>query len=158
MSGRISYWQIMISTLATLMLTIVPLPQVLQFVRPDWLLLLVIYWSLNAPMLAGQTYAFLCGLLVDTLQGTLLGQHALAFVLIATLTQHFQLRVRVFPLLQQAMVVLLFGWLYQFVLFWTDGIIGLAETTWWRWLPALIGALVWPLLVAVLDTSQRRYR
>lgn len=153
-----SLWQILLTTVVALLLTIVPLPQLLNFGRPDWLLLLVIYWSLNAPFVAGLMYAWLCGLVIDALIGTLLGQHALAYVLVATLAQQFHLRIRVFPLLHQAFVVLVLLALYHFFLFWIDGIIGSATFSWIRWLPALVGALLWPLTVALLDTSNRRLR
>lgn len=156
MSGRVGYAQVILTTAVTLLLTIVPLPQALNAGRPDWMLLLVIYWSLNAPMLAGQTYAFFCGLIMDALVGDLIGQHALTFALIATLAQHFQLRIRVFPLLQQAVVVLLLVFIYHGLMYWIDGIVGIAVSSWWRWIPVLTGALIWPVLVAVLDTSNRR--
>lgn len=158
MSGRISFLRVLITSAIALLLTIVPLPQLLNFGRPDWLLLLVIYWSLNAPMLAGLTYAWICGLIIDALIGTLVGQHALAYVLVAAAAQHFQLRIRVFPVLHQAIVVLMLVSLYHFILFWIEGIVGTAVASWIRWLPALVGALLWPVLVAVLDTSNRRSR
>ncbi len=157
-NNRIGFLRVLLTSAIALLLTIVPLPQVLNFGRPDWLLLLVIYWSLNAPMLTGLTYAWICGLILDALIGTLIGQHALAFVVIATAAQHFQLRIRVFPVLHQAFVVLMLVSLYHFLLFWIDGIVGTAIASWIRWLPAIIGALIWPVMVAVLDTSNRRLR
>jgi cell shape-determining protein MreD len=48
--------------------------------------------------------------------------------------------------------------LYHFLLFWIDGIVGPAVASWIRWLPALVGAFLWPVMVAVLDTSNRRIR
>ncbi len=158
MSGRIGFFRVFFTSAIALLLTIVPLPQLLNFGRPDWLLLLVIYWSLNAPMLAGLTYAWCCGLIIDALIGPLFGQHALAYVIVATTAQHFQLRIRVFPVLHQSAAVFLMVALYHFLLFWIDGIVGTAIASWIRWLPALIGALLWPVLVAVLDTSNRRIR
>jgi rod shape-determining protein MreD len=158
MRGRVGFVRVLSTSAVALILTIVPLPQLINFGRPDWLLLLVIYWSLNAPMLVGLTYAWVCGLILDALIGTLIGQHALAFVIVAAVAQHFQLRMRVFPLLYQAWAVLLLLSLYHFLLFWIDGIVGTAVASWIRWLPALIGALLWPVMVAVLDTGNRRIR
>ncbi|MGC3982488.1 MAG: rod shape-determining protein MreD [Steroidobacteraceae bacterium] len=158
MSGRVGVMRVLLTSAVALLLTIVPLPAIINMGRPDWLILLVIYWSLNAPMLAGLTYAWICGLILDALIGNLIGQHALAFVLVATAAQHFQLRIRVFPVPHQAVVVLLLLALYHFLLFWIDGIVGTAVASWLRWLPAVVGALLWPLLVAVLDTSNRHLR
>lgn len=158
MSGRIGFLRVLFTSAIALMLTIVPLPHLLNYGRPDWLLLLIIYWSMNASMLVGLTYAWICGLILDALIGTLIGQHAMAFVIVTAVAQHFQLRIRVFPLLSQAWAVLLLLSLYHFLLFWIDGIVGTAVASWVRWLPALIGALLWPVMVAVLDTSNRRFR
>jgi rod shape-determining protein MreD len=146
------------SVLVALLLTIVPLPHGLELARPDWLLLVVFYWSLVAPRIAGLAYAWLCGFAVDVIRGIVLGQHALAFLLAAAIAHHFQLRLRIFPVWQQAFAIGLLLLLYQFVVFWIDGVVGQPVTTWLRWIPALVGALLWPALVAVLDTWNRRRR
>lgn len=155
---RIGRLRVTATIAAALLFAIVPLPRGLAPARPDLLLLLVIYWSLSAPRIAGLTFAWMCGLAVDLLTGVLLGQHALAFVLVAFLTHKFQLRLRVFPIWQQTLTVLLLLALYQFVVFWIDGVIGAPVTTLARWLPVLTGALLWPVLVAMLDTWNRRRR
>jgi rod shape-determining protein MreD len=54
--------------------------------------------------------------------------------------------------------VLLLLLLYEFVMFWTDGIIGYPVTTWTRWIPVFTSALLWPVVVAILDTWNRRNR
>src|SRR5262245_4953470 len=133
-----------------------PLPDAIRAARPDLLLLLVIYWSLGAPRIAGLTFAWLCGFALDVLQGTVLGQHAFAFLLVAYPAHKFQLRIRIFPIWHQTLTVLMLLALYQFIVFWIDGIIGPAITTWLRWIPVFTGALLWPVLVAVLDTWNRR--
>ena len=147
---------VIVSSLLGLVLAVVPLPSIIDAGRPDWLLLFVIYWSLATPRIAGLTFAWICGLAMDVLKGTLLGQHAAGFLLVAFLTHRLQLRMRIFPVLHQAATVLMLLALYQFLIFWIDGIAGHAVTAWLRWLPVITGALLWPLLVAVLDTLTRR--
>jgi rod shape-determining protein MreD len=120
--------------------------------------MLVIYWSLSAPRIAGLLFAWLCGMAIDLLKGTTLGQHALAFLLVSFLTHKFQLRMRIFPISQQTVTVFMLLVLYEFVVFWTDGIIGYPVTTWMRWIPVFTSALLWPALVALLDTWNRRSR
>lgn len=137
-------------------LTVVPLPESLGWLRPDWLLLVVIYWSLATPRVAGLAFAWVAGLLIDVTSGTVLGEHALAFLLVGFLTHRLQLRMRIFPVWQQAFTVLILLLVYQFMLFWIDGITGQAVTTWRRWMPAVVGAALWPLVVAVMDTLNRR--
>lgn len=156
--GRIGRLRITFTVFVALVLAIAPLPPALDAARPDLLLLLVIYWSLSAPRIAGLLFAWGCGLLIDLLKGTTLGQHALAFLLIGFLTHKFQLRMRVFPIWHQTLTVFLLLLVYQFLVFWTDGIIGHPITTWMRWLPVLTSALIWPALVGILDTWNRRRR
>jgi len=147
-----------VSVLIALVLTIVPLPDAIRPARPDLLLLLVIYWSLSAPGSIGLLFAWLCGLAIDLLQGSVLGQHAAAFLLIAFLTHRFQLRIRIFPIYHQTLTVFMLLALYEFVVWWIDGIIGPAVNDWRRWLPVLTSTLLWPILVSALDTWNRRNR
>ena len=156
--GRISRLRITFTVILALIFAVLPLPPPLDAARPDLLLLLVIYWALSAPRIAGLMFAWLCGLAIDVVKGILLGQHALAFLVVAYLTHKFQLRMRIYPLSQQTATVFMLLAVYQFIVFWLDGIIGQAVTTWLRWLPVISGALLWPILVALLDTWNRRNR
>lgn len=146
------------TVLLALVFAILPLPGSAEVGRPHLLLLLVIYWALSAPRVAGLMFAWFCGLAIDLLQGPLLGQHAAAFLLVAFLTHKFQLRMRIFPIYHQTLTVFMLLALYEFLLFWIDGIIGQAVTTWMRWIPVFTSTLVWPLLVGVMDTWNRRSR
>ena len=76
--GRIGRLRVTVTVILALISAIVPLPEPVNAARPDLLLLLVIYWSLSAPRIAGLTFAWLCGLAIDLLKGMVLGQHALA--------------------------------------------------------------------------------
>ena len=148
--------RVLATALLALILTVVPLPNAINWLRPDWLLIMVIYWSLVSPRIAGLMFAWLCGLLIDVTTGTVLGEHALAFLMVGYLTHRLQLQMRIFPIWQQAFSVLVLLGLYQFLLFWIDGITGQAVTTWQRWMPAVIGAALWPIVIAVMDTLNRR--
>lgn len=154
-SRRLLYW---ITVALGLVLAIVPLPDWLAPLRPDVALLAVIYWILTSPRIAGLGYAWLAGLFLDVLRGMTLGQHALAFVLVAFLAHRLQLRMRMFPILHQAATVMGLLALYHFVIFWTDGLTGHGYTGSDRWLPVLSGGLLWPLIVAAGDTLARRAR
>jgi rod shape-determining protein MreD len=156
--ARFAGLRLTVTVLIALIFTIIPLPGGADAGRPHLLLLLVIYWALSAPRLAGLMFGWFCGLAIDLLQGPLLGQHAAAFLLVAYLTHKFQLRMRIFPIYHQTLTVFMLVALYEFLLFWIDGIIGQAVTSWMRWLPVITSTLLWPLLVAVLDTWNRRSR
>jgi rod shape-determining protein MreD len=156
--ARVGRLRVTFTVILALIVAILPLPAPVDAARPDLLLLLVIYWALSAPRIAGLSFAWLCGLAIDLLKGTTLGQHALAFLLVAFLTHKFQLRMRIFPIYHQTLTVFMLLALYQFLVFWIDGIIGQPVTTWMRWLPVFTGAVLWPILVAILDTWNRRNR
>ena len=139
------------SSLVALLLSAVPLPSFLDYLRPDFLLLVVIWFALAAPRAGGLAFAFAAGLVLDAFQGVVLGEHAFAFVAIAYLVHRFHLRVRMFPLAHQTLTVMSLLFFYQFILFWIDGVTGHPVTDWARWIPVLTGTIVWPILVGVLS-------
>jgi len=148
--------RILLSILVALALAIVPLPDWAGSIRPDWVALLVIYWSLALPRKFGVGSAWVSGLALDTLQGALLGQHALGLALVAFVVLKFYLRIRVFPIWQQAMTVFMLLTLNQFVLFWVDGLAGSGEIQLGRWMPVVAGTLLWPLLAQALSVVRRQ--
>lgn len=146
---------VLISLLAGLVLSLLPLPALLQPWRPSWIALIVVYWLLYEPRRVGLLLAWVTGLLLDTLRGALLGQHALALVIMGFIALQFHLRVRVFPIGQQTATVFMLIAVYEFFLYWVDGLSGEPGGDWRRWLSVMSSALVWPV-VALLIGSLRR--
>ena len=81
---------------------------------------------------------------------------ALALTLMSAWATHLRLRIRVFSMLTQCLTILALLTGYQFVLFWIDGATGNPVTTFSRWLAPVIGALIWPMLVALLGKLHER--
>jgi rod shape-determining protein MreD len=150
--------RIFVSVIIGFLLTVIPLPEVVKPYRPDWIVLLMIYWSLSSPRIAGLAFAWFCGFLIDLLRGAVLGQHALAFLVVGFITHRIQLRMRIFTVWHQAFTVLMLLGVYQFIIFWIDGMVGKGLTGWERWFAVGTGALMWPPLVAIMDTVNRRRR
>ncbi len=140
-----------ISTFVALALAVLPLPAAADPFRPDFLVLVVFYWSIESPRAGGLTLAFVGGLALDVTCGVVLGEHALALTLMAAWATHLRLRLRVFSVLSQSLTIfaLLMG--YQFVLFWVDGATGNPVTAFSRWIAPVVGALIWPLLAGTLS-------
>jgi len=156
MAKRAISWKFpALTLLLALLLTALPLPEIVAPYRPEWVPLILIFWSLLAPERFGLLTAFWAGLLLDTLSGALLGQHALALVLVVYLTIRFHLRIRVFPVWQLSMTIVLLLGLYEFVLFWVDGVAGRSVPMIERWAPLLASAVVWPLILGYLDRYRR---
>jgi rod shape-determining protein MreD len=159
MAGAPRQWWISgMSLAATLMLSVVPLPDVIAPLRPDWVAVVLLYWSLMAQRHFSLLTAFWMGLALDTLSGALLGQNALALLVIVYLAEKFHLRLRVFPVSQLAIAVLALLGLYEFVLFWVDGMAGRTVPLIERWVPPLTGTLVWVAMYTLLNRRERDAR
>jgi rod shape-determining protein MreD len=155
MAARRKGWVSVLSLATTLMLAVVPLPDLVAPLRPDWVAVVLLYWSLMAPRQFSLLTAFWMGLALDTLSGALLGQNALALLVVVYLAEKFHLRLRVFPVSQLAITVLLLLGLYEFILFWVDGMAGRTVPLGERWLPPLTGTLVWLAMYVLFDQRQR---
>lgn len=147
---------VIMSFIFGLMLTIMPLPDAIDVFRPDWLALLVIYWAMRLPRTWSVGTAWIVGIVLDAAQGTLLGQHALALCCIAFVTVRFHLLMRVFPVPQLTATVLPILAIYQFLLFWINGVAGIDAPSIAYWGPVISGTLMWPVMMAFL--SGLRYR
>jgi rod shape-determining protein MreD len=145
-----------LSALAALALAVIPLPAVVDAFRPDFLVLVVFYWSIESPRAGGLALAFISGLSLDVIRGLVLGEHALALTLTAAWATHLRLRLRVFSVLSQSLTIFALLAAYQFVLFWVDGATGNPVTTFSRWLAPVIGGLIWPLLAGALSRLHDR--
>ena len=138
-----------------LLLTLLPMPSWLTVVWPEFLVLTVFYWSIQAPWSGGIGLGWIAGLLLDGFQGPVLGEHALAVALVAYLGVREHQRIRTKPLVQQSLIVLAVLLLYEFVLFAIDGWSGHPLTTLLRWVPAVTGALAWPAVASILSRTYR---
>jgi rod shape-determining protein MreD len=95
------------------------------------------------------------GLALDTLSGALLGQHCLALLAVVYLSQRFYLRIRVFPVSQLVITAALLLTLYEFVLFWIDGVAGRTVPLNERWAPIISGTVLWTLLLVFLERGRQ---
>jgi rod shape-determining protein MreD len=145
-----------LTALFALVFTVLPLPVWLDVLRPAFLVLTVLYWSINAPRAGGIGLGFACGLVLDVFQGPVLGEHALALAIIAYIAGREHQRVRSKPAFQQSLLVFLGLLIYECVLFAIDGWTGHPVTSPLRWVHCLTGALVWPPVAAVLSYSEGR--
>ncbi len=142
---------VLMTIVVALMLMLVPLPKVAEPFRPDWIVLVLIFWAMQLPRNWGVITAWCIGIVLDVAQGTLLGQHALAMCVVVFLTVRLHLLMRVFPLLQLTATVFALLALYQFVLFWINGVAGVSTATIYYWAPIVSGTLLWPFLYMFLS-------
>ena len=134
-----------------------PLPDWANYARPDFVTIVLIYWAMALPQAAGVVLAFIFGLLLDVSQSTLLGQHALALVIIIFLVLRLYLRLRVYTLIQQAIFVGILLTIKLSIVLWVSGMTDNAPETNLYFLPALTGAVIWPWLFIILRDIRRRF-
>jgi rod shape-determining protein MreD len=145
-----SLGRLLLGALVALVLTVLPLPATADMMRPAFLVLAVLYWSINSPRTGGVAFGFFAGLILDVFQGPVLGEHALALALISYIAVREHQRLRSKPLIQQALIVCAFLMVYELVLFMIDGWTGHPLVTPLRWVHTLTGAIIWPVAAALL--------
>ena len=97
-------WFIYASLMLALMANLVPLGRI-PFV-PDWVALALTFWCIHQPLRIGMGTAFMLGVAMDAVDGSVLGQHAMAYVVLAFAAGGLSRRILWFPLGQQALHVL----------------------------------------------------
>ncbi|MGH8735428.1 MAG: rod shape-determining protein MreD [Burkholderiales bacterium] len=125
-------------------------------VVPDFVALVLLFWCIRQPRLVGLGIAWTLGLITDAGNGVLLGQHALAYSLLAFLGIWLSRRILWFgPGLQALHVgaILLVG---QAVALVVRLVAGNDFPGWPILVGPLAGALLWPLVSWALLLPQRR--
>jgi rod shape-determining protein MreD len=87
---------IALTLITALMLNLLPWSGAALWIRPDFVALVVLYWCIEQPRKIGFVAAWLLGLFMDVADGTLFGQHALAYSLLAYAGIVLNRRVRMF--------------------------------------------------------------
>jgi rod shape-determining protein MreD len=151
-------WVIIFSFILGFMLAIMPLPAWAANWRPDWLALILIYWTIAAPQRVGVGIGWFIGILHDVLSDTLLGQHAIIYSLIAFFGAKLHKRVRIFPLWQQTMLVFLLISISQLLQIWIRSIIGHNPQIIDFIYPIITSTLLWPWLFILLRDMQRKHK
>ena len=149
-------WVLPVSLLLAILLELLPLPEVLQPLRPYWPALVLAYWLLELPERIGPGVAFLYGLLGDLTYGSLLGEQALRLVVIAFILERFRARLRFFPMSQQALAIGVLLLNDRVIVAALHLLMGLPQRPWSDWLSPLLGMLLWPILQLVLDLARAR--
>ncbi len=152
-SGRLP---VIVTIILAIMLTVMPLPGWAEPFRPDWVALTLIYWAMMLPRTWSVGTAWIVGIVLDVAQGTILGQHALALCFIVFVTVRFHLLMRVFPMQQLTATVFAILTLYQFILFWINGVAGIEVALVNYWGPVITGTLFWPVVMTLLSGVRMR--
>lgn len=116
--------------------------------RPDFVLLVIIFWLIRAPNLCNVGTAWFMGLLTDLATGGLFGQYALAYTITAFFAVYYQRRLVLFNHTQQLFYVFLLLIISQIMLLILKTFAGAQSLGWAYLLPSITGVLLWRLAVA----------
>lgn len=118
---------------------------------PDWVALIVVFWSIREPRRVGMGSGFVLGLAMDVADASLMGQHALAYVLVSYAASALSRRILWFPVGQQALHVLPLLLVAQFVQLAVRAMPGVDFPGWNYFIGPFVGTVLWlPLSVILL--------
>ena len=123
---------------------------------PDFVALVLVFWSIHQPRKVGIGIAFMMGLLMDVHDATLLGENALSYTLLSYFSIMIHRRVLWFKMGTQAahvLPLLLFMQLVQLVI---RMLVSGKFPGWMYFLESLVAAALWPIVSIILLAPQRR--
>ena len=106
LKGPASLGLLFFSLVAAYLLAVLPWSGAWLLARPDFVLVVLLFWTIHEPRTIGQGMAFALGLLMDVSDSMLLGQHAFAYVIAVFGGQIFRVRILAFGLGEQTLHVL----------------------------------------------------
>lgn len=137
-----------------LFLNFLPWPD-LRFV-PDFVALVLCFWCVRQPRLVGLGVGWMLGLLADAGNGVLLGQHALAYSLLAFLCVWLSRRILWFGPMPQSLHIALILLVTQAAVVVVRLAAGDPFPGWPIMVSPLAGAILWPAVTWLLLRPQRR--
>jgi rod shape-determining protein MreD len=123
---------------------------------PDFVALVLAFWCVRQPRLVGLGAAWVLGLLTDVGNGVLLGQHALAYSLLAFAAITLSRRILWFGYWGQTLHVAALLVFAQLVGMAVRMVVGADFPGWSILIGPLVGAVLWAPVSALLLLPQRR--
>jgi rod shape-determining protein MreD len=146
------------SLICALVLQIMPMPASVDLYRPEWVLLVLSYWTLALPHRVNIGVAFINGLVLDILLGSSLGVHSFAMsVSIYVLAANYQ-RLRNYSVWQQAIVIGVTSAFYNLIVFWLQHLLTDVYFLFTYMWPVVSSMVIWPWLFWLLRKLRRQMR
>lgn len=145
---RIKRQSVYLSLLAAYICILFPWSVFALSIRPDFMLLVILFWLLRAPNLCNVGTAWLMGLFMDLAMGGIFGQYALAYTVTAFFAVIYQRRLVLFSKTQQLLYVFSLLVLSQFILLILKAFAGSEFVGWTYFIPSLSGVVLWQIATA----------
>ena len=133
-------------TIIALLIGAISLPSVLEIISPFWMLIFFIYWIIYTDAKGLYLFALILGLLTDILQGSILGQNALALLISSAFIFSVKKSFYVSNLTTQQVYIFISSIIYLIVLILTHIAIQGFDFSWLILLSAFTGSIIWPLV------------
>lgn len=150
-------WIILLTLFIAVVLSIVSLPDWAIWLRPLWVLMVLVYWTLALDRWVGVNLAWCTGIVMDIFTNTLLGTHALTYTIIVFLVMKLQKQIRVMPILQQSLIMFVIALVNLALIYWSQALTDNAPETWLFWLPTVTTVLLWPWVFAIMRACRRYF-
>lgn len=141
-----------------LILNLLPWGGVALLLRPDFVLLVMLYWVVHESRNVGQIWGFAFGIVMDVADSALMGQHALIYVVAIFIAQLIRIRLLHLRLFEQALHIFAILFVAQAIYLALNLAVGRAMSSWLILLSPFIGAALWiPVhYLATLPRFRRR--
>ena len=146
---------IAVSLVIATLLNVLPWHGWALILRPDFFAVVLLHWCVREPHKIGFYSAWVFGLFMDVAEGSLLGQHSMAYVLLAFLALLLSRRLQMFDLRFQVLHILPLLLLSQLVTMLIGLISGADFPGWGFFVPAFTGAAIWPAVYLLLEIPRR---
>ena len=146
---------IALTLIAALLLNLLPWSGTALWAKPDFVALVVLYWCIEAPRRIGFLAAWLLGLLMDVADGTLFGQHALAYTILAYAGIVLHRRVRMFAVTPQILHVVVLLLMTDLVVIAIRALAGAEFPGLPYFAGSLAGGALWPVIMHFFRLPQR---
>ncbi len=148
---------ILLTLLVALIASIMPMPLSVDAFRPDWVLIVLMYWCMALPGRVNIITAWVMGFLLDVLLGSVLGVHAAAMsISIYIIIGNYQ-KIRNFSIWQQALITGVLAALYHLVVFWLQrfliDVVFLPSYLY----PVITTIVLWPWVFYLLRKVRRNF-
>jgi rod shape-determining protein MreD len=146
---------IVFTLIAALLINLLPWSGLLLAVKPDFVALAVLYWCIQQPRKLGFAAAWLMGLMMDIADGSLFGQQALAYSVLAFAGIVLHRRVQMFTLKDQILHVIPILLLNDLVVLAIRTLAGAAFPGFSYFVGSFMAGALWPLMCFLLKLPQQ---
>ncbi|MCI2282848.1 rod shape-determining protein MreD [Colwellia sp. MSW7] len=148
---------ILLTLLIAVMASIMPLPLSVDAFRPDWVLIVLIYWCMALPGRVNIITAWVMGFLMDVLLGSVLGVHAAAMAISVFIVVENYQKIRNFSIWQQALITGVLSALYHLIVFWLQRFLIDASFISSYLYPVITTVVLWPWVFYLLRKVRRHF-